>query len=135
MRTERKTKDDRRLAEDQSLLLDARPLFIRHYGEDHGSTLSINTTLADLAVLRGNYREAEVLLEQNLFEFEQWNGDAAALVSAHLRLGKIRLALGNNAEAKLNFDEALEIARSKYGLDDYRVKKLIADIAKAQAGQ
>lgn len=135
MRTERKTKDDRRLAEAQSLLLEARPLFIRHYGEDHGSTLSINTTLADLAVLRGNYREAEVLLERNLFEFEQWNGDAAALVSAHLRLGKIRLALGNNAEAKLNFDEALEIARSKYGLDDYRVEKLIADIAKARAGQ
>jgi len=65
MRGEQQTRNESRLAEAESLILEAKTLFIRHYGEDHGSTITADGNLSTLALTRGDLARAESIRERN----------------------------------------------------------------------
>lgn len=63
MRGEQKERNESRLAEAESMILEAKTLFTRHYGENHVSTITAGHSLALLARTRGDLETAERLSE------------------------------------------------------------------------
>lgn len=123
------------LAEAEQLFREARPLFVRHYDEHNGSTITITFNLTELAIRKGEFAEAERQAESAVQEFEQWSPDSAGKISAYQFLGRAQLAGGRRVEADRSFDTALELARKRYPADDYRLKKVIADVARYRAAK
>ena len=128
------SRDPRQLAEAEQLFLEARPLFVRHYDEHHGSTTTITFNLTELAMTRGDLVEAERLAESAVQEILQWIPESAGLITAYQFLGRAQLGGGKRAEADLSFDTALELARKRYPADDHRLKKVIADVERYRKG-
>ena len=128
------SKDARQLAEAEQLFLEARPLFVRHYDEHHGSTTTITFNLTELAMTRGDLVEAERLAESAVQEILQWIPESAGLITAYQFLGRAQLGGGKRAEAVISFDTALELARKRYPADDHRLKKVIADVERYRKG-
>lgn len=128
------SEDARQLAEAEQLFLEARPLFVRHYHEHHGSTTTITFNLTELAMTRGDLVEAERLAESAVQEILHWNAESAGLITAYQFLGRAQLGGGKRAEADRSFDTALELARKRYPAADHRLKKVIADVERYRKG-
>jgi len=130
--SEKQKKDESRLAEAESLILEARPLFVRHYGEDHIATLSIGSQLGTLALTRGDLVRAESIREENLRRFRQVTEGDYSHIWALVYLAEVKRALGKEAEAETLFGQALEMGRRRWGANDFRFERL-RDMGRARA--
>lgn len=129
MRNAARSKDPVMLAEAEQLFLEARPLFIRHYSEYHGSTVTITFNLSELALVRGNFTDAERIAESAVLVFEQWNPGNAGHLSSLLHFARAQIANGNRAAAERSLESASAMARKLYpSAADHRLKKAVADI-------
>ncbi|HEX6188944.1 MAG TPA: serine/threonine-protein kinase [Pyrinomonadaceae bacterium] len=130
---EKQSRNESRLAEAESFILEARPLFIRHYGEDHVATISADGSLAMLALTRGDLAQAERINQELIGRYQQAEGGAIIHTGALLNLAEIKLALGKVAEAEELFGQALEEGRREWGATDFRFELLAKRIRKARA--
>ena len=127
------TKDAIRLSEAESLIADAKKLFVRHYGENHLATYTVDGNLARLARLRGDFAEAERLQEQALRRFCQVDEGGPAHIRGLFGLAEIKLAAGKAAEAESLFAQTMDVARHHWGSDDPRFERLTKEIAAARS--
>lgn len=130
---ERRNKDESRLAEAESLILESRSLFVRHYGEDHGPTLTVGHQMAMLARTRGDLARAESIREENVGRFRQFAEGGHDHIWALFYLAEAKHALGKGAEAETLFGQAFEMGRRRWGANDFRFKRLARDIGRARA--
>ena len=111
-------RNEQRLAEAESLILEARPLFVRHYGENHVATISADDSLATLALTRGDLARAEGMREEVLRRFRQAEEGGYSHILSLLYLAEAKLALGKGTEAETLFGQALELGRRSWGASD-----------------
>lgn len=130
---EREKRNESRLAEAESLILEARPLFVRHYGEDHVATITVGSQLAQLALTRGDLTRAENIMEENLRRFGQVAEGSYSHLWALAYLAEVKLALGKRAEAEALFTQALKSGRRQWGANDFRFVRLVRSISQARA--
>lgn len=133
MSGEREKRNESRLAEAESLILEARLLFVRHYGEDHVATLTVGNQLARLALTRGDLTRAENIREENLRRFGQVNEGDYNHIWALVYLAEVKLALGKGVEAETLFAQASELGRRQWGANDFRFARLVRHIGLARA--
>lgn len=132
----KRSRDPERLAEAEQLFLEARPLFVKHYSEHHGSTVTIAFNLSELALVRGNFAEGERIAESAVQVFEQWNPGSAGHLTALLHFGRAQIANGNHSAAERSLESALVLARKLYtSTEDHRLKKAVADIENIRNGK
>ena len=129
MEAERESRNENRLAEAESLILEAKTLFIRHYGENHEATVTADHSLATLAQTRGDLARAESIHQETLGRYRE--GDGSHL-SALVDLAGVKLALGKRAEAETLFKQATELGRKQWGGDNPRFERLVSKIRKAR---
>jgi len=132
MEGERQSRSENRLAEAESLILEAKTLFIRHYGENHLATITADSNLATLALTRGDLARAESLAEENLRRFRQTDEGGYNHIWASFYLAEAKLALGKETEAETLFGQALELGRRQWGANDFRFERLVRDIGQAR---
>ncbi len=130
---ERQNKSESRLAEAESLLLEAKTLFTRHYGENHLATISADSSLATLALTRGDLTRAESMSEEVLGRYRQAEEGGHSHIWMLVSLAKVKLALGKGAEAETLFEQASELGRTHWGANDFRFKHLAGSINHARA--
>lgn len=86
-------RDASRLAEAESLILEAKDIFTRRYGEDDGPTISTDSSLATLALARGDPAGAETLFRQALeLARKRWGANAPRLASLVTCIDEARAA-------------------------------------------
>lgn len=125
--------NERLLAEAENLILEARTLFIRHYGENHTATLTADHSLARLAMTRGDLNLAEDLWDTNVRRYPPDNKERYPYLWAVWYLAEVKLALSKVDEAAALFEQALEQGRREWGAKDYRFENLEKEITKARA--
>jgi len=130
----RQKKDERRLGEAEGLLLEAKGLFTRHYGENHLATISADSSLATLTLTRGDLARAESMREEVLGRYRQAEEGGYNHIWALFYLADLKLALGKGAEAEALFRQSLEMGRSRWGANDIRFERLAAGIRAARNG-
>lgn len=128
---EKQSRNESRLAEAESLILEARPLFVRHYGENHLATLSADGSLAKLAHTRGDLARAERIREELIGRYLQVQ-DGYSHMWALFYLAEIKLALGKGTEAETLFRQALAMGRRQWDSGDFRYHRLIKNISEAR---
>jgi serine/threonine protein kinase len=133
MSSERESRDERRLAEAESVIQESRVLFVRHYGEDHVATLTTNYQLSELARVRGDLTRAENIREEALRHFERIDEGQYHHIMALAGLAEAKLDLGKDAEAEALFAQALKLARSQWSANDVRLARLLKFINKTRA--
>jgi eukaryotic-like serine/threonine-protein kinase len=133
MTIEKQSKNESRLAEAESLILESRVLFVRHYGEDHGATLTVGYQLAQLALTRGDLPRAESIQEEFLRRIRQLGEGHEGQVGAMVSLAKTKLALGKGAEGETLIKQALELGNRQWGTTDFRFQRLLKDVGEARA--
>jgi serine/threonine protein kinase len=121
------------MPEAENLILEAKILFIRHYGENHGSTVSADGSLAKLALTRGDLNLAENLFAENARRYQQASNERYGYLWAVCYLAKVKLALGKVDEAEALFEQALEQGRREWGVKDPRFENLEKEIKQARA--
>ena len=130
---EKQNRSDSRLAEAESLILEAKPLFIRHYGETHIATITADGTLATLAFTRGDFAQSERMREALSINFRKaGEGDYSYIWSLYY-LGEAKYALGKDSESEMLFNQALELGGRHWGANDFRFKRLHEYVGKARA--
>ncbi len=133
MTIEKNNKNESRLAEAESLILESRVLFIRHYGEDHGATLTAGSQLATLAITRGDLRKAESIRQENLRLFRQLGEGNDGILGAIVSLAETKFTAGKVAEGDALINEALAMGRAQWSQSDFRFQRLLKDIQEARA--
>jgi len=134
--TAKRTGSSESLAEAEQLFRESYPLFVRHYNEHHGSTITVLFTLSRLAIVRGDYAEAERIAETAWQESAQWNPGSVGFISAHLYLARAQIANGKRSSAEKSLAAALELAKKQYPKDDdHRLKRVISDIQDIRDGR
>lgn len=127
---EKRSRNENRLEEAERLIVEARRLFVRHYGEHHTATLTVEAGVATLAFLRGDLARAETMMEEIVLRGkEEGNEDTEWLFS----LAEVKLALGKGAEAEALFEQALELGRRQWGASDPRWERLAREIERIRA--
>jgi tetratricopeptide (TPR) repeat protein len=124
-----------RFPEAESLILEARNLFVRHYGENHGTTLSTDINLASLAIDRGDLERAKNICESNLLRSRQLEEGGQDHIWALFYLGKLNLMQGKRTAAETLFKQATEKGLKKWGAKTSRFEKLGREISLARAGE
>lgn len=132
MRAEQQERNESRLAEAETMILEAKTLFMRHYGENHGATFSTDHSLALLARARGDLETEERLLESNLRRHREIEEGSYGHIRALFYVAKVQLERGKVREAETLFGEALAMGRRQWGANDYRVERLVSDIRQAR---
>ena len=133
MSGERESRNESRLAEAERLILEAKTLFIRHYGENHVATISADGNLAMLALTRGDLVRAESIREENLRRFRQADEGGYNHIWALFGLAEVKLAQGKATEAETLIGQALEMGRRSWGTNDPRFEHLVRYINQARA--
>ena len=133
MSGERESRNESRLAEAESLILEARPLFVHHYGENHIATISADSSLATLALTRGDLARAESMREELLRHYRQVDEGGYNHIWALFYLAEVKLRLGKETEAETLFEQALEMGRRSWGTNDPRFERLVRYINQARA--
>ena len=128
-----KDKNEIRLGEAERLILEAKTLFTRHYGETHVATLSADSSLANLASTRGDLPRAEHIREELVRAYMQAENGGHNHIRSLFYLAEIKLALGKVAEAETLFGQALEMGRRQWGANDFRFERLVSDIRQTRA--
>lgn len=131
MHGERERRDEGRLAEAGRLIHEAKILFARHYGENHVSTVTAGSSLADLARARGDFAREESIRAEMVSRFRE-AGAQYSHVWALVYLAEAKLALGKRAEAEQLFAQASESARALWGANDPRLSQLIGHVGRAR---
>lgn len=121
MEGERERRDESRLAEAESMIREEKSLFLRHYGENHGSTISADSDLSTLALTRGDLAQAEQIRE-DVLKRNQHN------IGSLVYLAEVKLARGKSAEAEALFKQATELGRSQWDAHDIRFERLQKNI-------
>jgi eukaryotic-like serine/threonine-protein kinase len=121
------------LAEDESLLFEAKTLFTRHYGKEHVSTIAADRSLANLALKRGDLKKAEEMWEEIVERFRKAENGREAHIWALSSFGGVKLALGKGKEAQKLFGQALGRARTEWGTNDAQFKSLLKEVRQARA--
>ena len=129
---QRQHKNETRLAEAESLLLEAKTLFTRHYGENHVATISADSSLSALVLARGDLARAESLREEVLRRYRQAEEGGHHHIWALFYLAEVKLALGKSVEAETRFGQASELGRRQWGANDFRFKHLTKRISQAR---
>lgn len=133
MSGEKQGANESRLAEAESLIVEARHLFVRHYGEDHVATVSADDSLARLSLTRGDLARAESMREELLRRYRQVAEGSYSHIYALSNLGETKLALGKGEEAESLFRQASELARRQWGANDPRLVDLLHYINRSRA--
>ena len=131
VKAERQRRDASRLAEAESLILEAKAIFTRLKAEGDG--ISTDSSLASLALVRGDLARAESLSKEVLRRFEQTHPGTYVHISALVYVGEVKLRQGKEAEAETFFRQALELARKHWGRNDFRLERLVNYINQARA--
>jgi serine/threonine-protein kinase len=129
---QRQHKNETRLAEAESLLLEAKTLFTRHYGENHVATISADSSLSALVLARGDLARAESLREEVLRRYRQAEEGGHHHIWALFYLAEVKLALGKSVEAETLFGQASELGRRQWGANDFRFEHLTKRISQAR---
>jgi hypothetical protein len=132
MTMEKLTKNESRLAEAESLILESRALFLRHYGESHEATISVGSQLAILALTRGEQARAESIKEETVRGYRLPGQGNTEHISARVSLAGTKFALGKRAEAETLISQALELGRKQWGPTDVRFHRLVKNIQGAR---
>ncbi|MDQ3627077.1 MAG: serine/threonine-protein kinase [Verrucomicrobiota bacterium] len=127
---EKRSRNEDRLAEAERLIFEARPLFVRYYGEDHSATRTVEKNLALLALARGDLARAERMREGFVRRAKEAGDDHSWDL---FYLAEVKLALGKEAEAEALFEQALELGRRQWGANDPRLERLARKIEQARA--
>jgi len=127
---EKRSRNEDRLAEAERLIFEARPLFVRYYGEDHSATRTVEKNLALLALARGDLAQAERMREGFVRRAKEAGDDHSWDL---FYLAEVKLALGKEAEAEALFEQALELGRRQWGANDPRLERLARKIEQARA--
>lgn len=133
IKSEKQKRNESRLPEAESLILEARDLFVRHYGETHLATISADSNLAMLAFTRGDLARAESMREELLGRYRQIEGENFSYIWTLFYLAEIKFALGKETEAETLIGQALELGRRKWGANDFRLAELGRYISQARA--
>jgi eukaryotic-like serine/threonine-protein kinase len=133
VKAERERRDVTRLAEAESLILEAKTLFTRQKGESHGATVSTDNSLVRLALVRGDLAEAESISKEVLRRFQQTSPGSYEHISALVYVGEVKLRQGKAAEAEAFFRQALELARRRWSANDHRLVALVNYVNQARA--
>lgn len=121
-----------RLAEAEILILEAKILFTRHYGENHVATYTADGSLAKLAFTRGDFARAESIWKTLLERHRKAGEGDYSYIWALFSLGEVNLALGKKTEAEMLFEQALALGDKHWGASDFRFKQLVENISKAR---
>lgn len=133
-KAEGERRDASRLAEAEALILEAQSIFIRTEGESANSTTSTYSTLAFLALARGDLARSERLREEVLRRYLQTHEGLYQHIWALVYLGEVKLKLGKNAEAETMFQQSLELARQRWSANDrHRLTILVDYLNKVRA--
>ena len=130
---ERESRDPSRLEEAERLILEAKELFTRRHGEDHVAPISVDSSLATVALAQGDLARAESIGEDVLRRSRQTHEGGYQHVWALFYLGEIKYRRGREAEAEALFRQALVLARRGWGASDYRFEHLVARVNEARA--
>ncbi len=130
-RDQRRHKNETRLAEAESLVLEAKTLFTRHYGENHVATISADDSLAILSLVRGDVARAESLREDIVSRYRRAEEGGHHHIWALFYLADVKLALGKSEEAEKHFRQASELGRRQWGANDFRFEHLTRRISQA----
>jgi serine/threonine-protein kinase len=133
VKAERQRRDASRLAEAETAILEAKAIFTRLLGESDGNTTSTDSSLASLALVRGDLARAESLSKEVLRRFEQTRPGTYLHISALVYVGEVKLRQGQEAEGEAFFRQALELARGRWSANDYRLERLVKNINQARA--
>ncbi|HWS55676.1 MAG TPA: serine/threonine-protein kinase [Pyrinomonadaceae bacterium] len=126
-------RDESRLAEAESLILEAKALFTRQHGEGHVFTLTADGSLAQLARARGDLAREESIREELVVRFRRAHEGGYNHIWAVFYLAEVKRALGKGAEAEALFAQAGELGRKHWGADDRRFDVLGRRIKRARA--
>jgi serine/threonine-protein kinase len=132
MSEEKQSKNEKRLLEAEGLILEAKQLFIHHYGENHLATLTAEYSLAQLASARGDLALAESIREAALERFRESDIGDYSHIWALFGLAEIKLARGKEGEAEELFAQSLDFARRRWSSDDTRLITLSQSINQAR---
>jgi eukaryotic-like serine/threonine-protein kinase len=132
-KAERESRNPSRLAEAERLILEAKALFTRQHGEDHPTTISTNSSLARIALVRGDLVRAESLTEEVLRHFQQRHPGSYEHIMSLVYVGEVKLRQAKEADAETFFQQALELARRHWSAHDYRIERLVNYINQARA--
>lgn len=127
------SRDLSRLTEAEALILEARAIFARTKGEDHGGTVSTYASLAKVATARGDLALAVSLREEVLRRYRQTHEGSQTHIWALFYLGEAKLQRGKESEAEELFREALKMARESWSPDDFQMKRLSDSLKSARA--
>ena len=133
MSSEQQNKNESRLAEAESMILESRPLFVRHYGENHVATITVGNQLAALSLTRGDLARAESISEETVRRFRQVDEGGYNHIGTLVYLAEVKLALGKGTEAETLFGQASELGRRQWGANDFRFEQLLRRISQARA--
>ena len=115
------------LAESVALLRRTRALEVKLFGtEDHGDIALTDLHLARSLLAGGapaDRREALALLDQSIELFRRHKTRSVGLADALLERGKLRLAGGDAASARADFEESATRLASAFGPSDARVRE------------
>lgn len=132
-RAEHERRDASCLAEAESLILEAKDIFTRRYGENADTTISADGSLANLALARGDLARADSIRETLPGRYQQTQQGGYAHIWALVYLGEVKLRRGKEAEADTLFRQALELARRHWSAHDHRLAHLVIYINEARA--
>jgi serine/threonine-protein kinase len=132
-KAERESRDGSRLAEAETLILEAQTIFTRSYGENHVTTVSTYGSLAHVALARGDLPRAESLREEVLRHYQQTDQGSYEHIWALFYVGEVKRKLGKEAEAETFFRQALELARKRWDANDRRFQQLVSYLNRARA--
>jgi serine/threonine protein kinase len=130
--TEKEGRNKDRLMEAEAQILEAKTLFIRRYGENHGSTFTADSNLATLAQARGDLELAKTLGEEYVGNIRRVDEGGHSNIWGLFNLGEVYRLLGDGREAEKLFGEALEMGRRKYGADSIRFTQLDKAVSQAR---
>jgi len=132
VKAERESRDVSRLAEAETLILEAKTLFTRQKGASHGATLSTDNSLVQLALVRGDLARAESISNELLRRFEQMGPGSFEHIWALVYVGEVKLRQGKEAVAENFFQQGLKLARRHWSATDYRLVRMVNYINQAR---
>jgi len=121
------------LAESENLILEAKTLFTRHYGNEHVATLSADMSLAQLERRRGNLKKAESMVQENIAHLRLAKDGEHGYIWSLFELGDVSRELGKVIEAETLFMQAEDAGRKHWGAEDPEFAKLAKALARARA--
>jgi len=133
IKAERESREASRLAEAESLILEAKAIFTRRGGESNEATIATDNSFAKLAIVRGDLARAESISKDVLRRFQQTYPGSYAHITALIYVGEVKLRLGKEAEAEAFFRQSMELARRRWSANNYRMLALIKYIDQARA--